>query len=80
MAINLLPILPLDGGRILAGILPRALARQYGKAERWGGYLLLAFIGASLADAWLADGRYLGRVFSPLVELIEAIVRTIASL
>jgi Zn-dependent protease len=80
MAINLLPILPLDGGRIVAGILPRALARQYGKAERWGGYLLLAFIGASLADAWLADGRYLGRVFSPLVELIEAIVRTIASL
>jgi len=80
MAINLLPILPLDGGRILAGILPRSLAREYGKAERWGGYLLLAFIAASLADAWLADGRYLGRVFSPLVELIEAIVRTIASL
>ena len=80
MAINLLPILPLDGGRILAGILPRSLAREYGKAERWGGYLLLAFIAASLADAWLADGRYLGRVFSPLVELIEAIVRTIANL
>jgi Zn-dependent protease len=80
MAINLLPILPLDGGRIVAGILPRALARQYGKAERWGGYLLAIFIAASLADAWLADGRHLGQVFSPLVELIEAIVRTIANL
>jgi Zn-dependent protease len=80
MAINLLPILPLDGGRILAGILPRRLAREYGKAERWSGYLLLAFIGASLADAWLTNGRFLGSVFAPLGALIEAIVRTIANL
>jgi Zn-dependent protease len=80
MAINLLPILPLDGGRIVAGILPRGLSRQYSKAERWGGYLLLVFIAASLADAWLADGRYLGRLFAPLGDLIEAIVRTIVNL
>jgi Zn-dependent protease len=80
MAINLLPILPLDGGRIVAGILPRALARHYGKAERWGGYLLLAFIAASLADAWLADGRHLGKLFAPLGDLIEEIVRTIVNL
>ena len=80
MVINLLPILPLDGGRIVAGILPRRLARQYGKAERWGGYLLIAFIAAMLADAWLADGRFLGRLFAPLGGLIEAIVRTIANL
>jgi Zn-dependent protease len=80
MAINLLPILPLDGGRIVAGILPRALARHYGKAERWGGYLLLAFIAASLADAWLADGRHLGKLFAPLGGLIEEIVRTIVNL
>jgi Zn-dependent protease len=80
MAINLLPILPLDGGRIVAGVLPRRLSRQYGKAERWGGYLLAVFIAASLADAWLADGRYLGRVFAPLGGFIEAIVRTIVNL
>jgi Zn-dependent protease len=80
MAINLLPILPLDGGRIVAGILPRRLSRQYSKAERWGGYLLLAFIAASLADSWLADGRYLGRVFAPLGDLIETLVRAIVNL
>ena len=80
MAINLLPILPLDGGRIVAGILPRALARQYAKAERWGGHLLLVFIAASLADSWLADGRYLGRVFAPLGDLIETLVRAIVNL
>lgn len=80
MAINLLPILPLDGGRILAGILPRRLAWQYGKAERWGGYLLMLFIAASLADAWLADGRHLGALFAPLGALLEKIVRTIVAL
>ena len=79
MAINLLPILPLDGGRIVAGILPRRLSRQYGKAERWGGYLLLVFIAASLADSWLAQGRYLGRVFAPLGDLIESLVRAIVN-
>lgn len=80
MVINLLPILPLDGGRIVAGVLPRRLSRQYSKAERWGAPLLTAFIAASLADAWLAEGRYLGRVFAPLGGLVEAIVRTIAGL
>jgi Zn-dependent protease len=80
MTINLLPILPLDGGRILAGILPRKLAMQYGKAERWGGYLLMIFIAASLLDSWLAEGRFLGRVFAPLSALVEKIVRTIVNL
>jgi len=80
MAINLLPILPLDGGRIVAGILPRPLSRQYSKAERLGSYLLLAFIAASLADSWLAEGRYLGRVFAPLGDLIETLVRAIVNL
>jgi Zn-dependent protease len=80
LLINLLPILPLDGGRIVAGILPRRLAAQYGKAERWGGYLLMLFIGASLLDSWLADGQHLGRVFAPLSALLEGIVRTIVDL
>ena len=77
MAINLLPILPLDGGRILVGLLPRGLAREYAKTERWGGYVLLAFIGASLLDSWLYDGRYMGGVFAPLGILIENVLRTV---
>lgn len=77
MAINLLPILPLDGGRILVGLLPRRLARQYARTERWGGYVLLAFIGASLLDAWFYDGRYMGGVFAPLGILIENVLRTV---
>jgi Zn-dependent protease len=80
MAINLLPILPLDGGRIVAGILPRKLAQHYGRAERWGGYLLMLLIIGSLADAWVFDGKYLGSVFAPLGALVEAIIRTIVDL
>jgi Zn-dependent protease len=77
MAINLLPILPLDGGRILAGVLPRPLAREYARTERWGGYVLLAFIAVSLVDAWFYDGRYVGGLFAPLGILIENVLRTI---
>ncbi len=33
---NLIPIPPLDGSRVLAGFLPRSLARLYLKVERWG--------------------------------------------
>ncbi|HEX6690606.1 MAG TPA: site-2 protease family protein [Burkholderiales bacterium] len=77
MAINLLPILPLDGGRILVGLLPRPLAREYARTERWGGYVLLAFIAASLLDAWLYDGRYMGGVFAPLGILIDNVLRTV---
>jgi Zn-dependent protease len=80
MVVNLLPILPLDGGRILAGILPRRLAWHYSKAERWGSYLLMGFIAVSLVDSWIFGGRYLGALFAPLGTLVEKIVRTIVDL
>ena len=42
MALNLLPILPLDGGRILFSLLPNRLAWQYSKIEPYG--LMLSLI------------------------------------
>lgn len=42
---NLIPIPPFDGGRIVVGILPEALARHYAKIERLGvGALLLLIV------------------------------------
>jgi Zn-dependent protease len=41
---NLLPLLPLDGGRVLAGVMPPALARAYARFERFGFLLLLLLL------------------------------------
>jgi len=48
MALNLLPLLPLDGGRILFSLLPHRLAFQYGRMEPYGLpiVLILLFTGA----------------------------------
>lgn len=55
---NLLPILPLDGGRILTGLLPPALAAPYSRTERYGMVALFAFLlvppmlGSILGQNW----------------------------
>lgn len=41
---NLLPLPPMDGGRIAVGILPRALALPLARTERYGMLILLAAI------------------------------------
>ncbi len=41
---NLLPVPPLDGSKILAGLLPRSLAYQYARLEPYGFILLLLLI------------------------------------
>ena len=44
MLLNLLPILPLDGGRMLASVLPLRLAFRYMKLEPYGFWILLALL------------------------------------
>lgn len=49
---NLIPILPLDGGRIFTSMLPEDLAHVYAKTERYGFFVLLFilyFLGSYLA-------------------------------
>jgi Zn-dependent protease len=50
---NLLPVPPLDGGRIVAGLLPRSLALPYMQLERWG--ILIVLFGVFLLPR-LTDG------------------------
>lgn len=47
---NAIPIPPLDGGRILAGILPREQAEAIGKLEPYGFIILLILIFAGVTD------------------------------
>lgn len=49
MVFNLLPILPLDGGRIAVGLLPESLALPLQRTERWGMLVVLLFI---VSDLW----------------------------
>jgi Zn-dependent protease len=61
---NLLPLLPLDGGRVLAGLLPPTLARSYARVERYGFLILLVLLYTNTVNA----------VINPI---INAIVRAL---
>ena len=47
---NLLPLLPLDGGRVLAGILPLGAARAFARPEPYGFLILLVLLSTDLVD------------------------------
>ncbi len=66
MFLNLVPILPLDGGRILAGLLPNRMAWQYAKLEPWGMPLLILLLVTNVLDF----------VLVPLVGLSDALIRS----
>jgi Zn-dependent protease len=53
MAFNLIPILPLDGGRILVGLLPEPLAMQMQRLERFGMLIILLLIGIPGLSSYL---------------------------
>jgi len=55
--LNLVPLLPLDGGRMLASILPGRLSYQYSRLEPYGMIILILLIVTPV----------LGRVLNPLV-------------
>lgn len=57
---NLMPIPPLDGSRVLMGLLPAQLSEQYAQLERYGFIILFVFIWLGVFD----------RVLWPLVGLV----------
>src|SRR6266700_6226922 len=71
MVLNLLPILPLDGGRIAVSLLPDRLALGYARLEPFGFPILLLLI--------FLPPHLLGVIMMPMVrasiDLIEAIFR-----
>ena len=57
MAINLLPVPPLDGGRIVTGLLPMAAARVYARIEPFGMVILILLLVYGI----------IGKVISPII-------------
>ncbi|HEX5766687.1 MAG TPA: site-2 protease family protein, partial [Burkholderiales bacterium] len=75
MLLNLLPILPLDGGRIVASLLPTRAAWRFAKLEPFGVPLLLLLlfvpVYGSSALSW---------ILSPLLFESEALLRAMVLL
>jgi Zn-dependent protease len=69
MCLNLLPILPLDGGRIVASLLPARAAWQYSKLEPWGMPLLLLLLFTNV----------LSFLLQPLLSASGALVRALVN-
>jgi Zn-dependent protease len=67
MFLNLIPILPLDGGRILASLLPSRAAWQYAKLEPLGLPLLVLLLLTNVLNFLL----------EPLVGVSDALIRAI---
>ena len=57
MVLNLLPLPPLDGGRIAVSLLPYRAAQRFAQLERWGFPILLVLLFTGI----------LGAVMNPLV-------------
>lgn len=53
---NLLPIPPLDGSKVLAGILPREIAHSYMSIERYGLFILLGVMFTGIHIPLLSAG------------------------
>ena len=64
MALNLLPLPPLDGGRVLAGLLPHGAANALARIEPYGLFILLALLAMGLLDD----------LMRPLVRLAAALI------
>ena len=59
MVFNLFPLLPLDGGRILTGLLPNKLAYAFSRTEPYGMLILMALLFTGV----------LGKFMLPLLEI-----------
>lgn len=64
MAVNLFPVPPLDGGRVLTGLLPRSLAFQVARLERYGMFIVMIFV---ITGWW-------GYMLRPVVNLFARIL------
>jgi Zn-dependent protease len=69
IALNLLPVPPLDGSRVVSALLPHDLALQYGRIEPYGLIILLVLIGLGA----------LNRLMEPTLHVIGWVMQTLLS-
>jgi Zn-dependent protease len=67
--LNLLPIPPLDGGRVLTSMLPHRLAYKFARIEPYGFFIVIGLLYFNLLNYW----------FYPMAALTQGLLRLIAS-
>ncbi len=73
---NMLPVPPLDGGRVLTGLLPRELAWRFAQVERYGLLIIMgaAFIVPLLAQQFGYSINPLAAVLWPMIQAVQGAV------
>ena len=66
--LNLFPLPPLDGGRIMVGMLNPAMAVKYARIEPYGIWILLVLIFTGV----------LGKLLWPVVGLLQIMLHSLA--
>ena len=74
--LNLIPIPPLDGGRILTSLLPNRYAVKFAQIERYGFFIVLGLMALGLLNYWFVPMRALTTIAlklltSPLTLLLS---------
>ena len=70
MVLNLVPVPPLDGGRVLTGMLPNRQAARFAALEPYGLMIVLALLMTGV----------LGRLLQPAIGLLNEILLTLVGL
>jgi Zn-dependent protease len=74
---NLFPLPPLDGGRIVYGLLPPKAAMAYGRIEPWGFFIVMGLVVAGvISNLWMRPlmsltFNLLDLALSPLMALLN---------
>lgn len=74
MVFNMIPLPPLDGGRVAVGLLPDALARPLARTERFG---LFIIFGLLLVPSLINEA--FGTNFHPVWAIIQPVVKFLYS-